>query len=166
MVRRGFWAAMRDGIFRSFWMVHWMVHSETVRSSGTLLCRLAAVISGNLTACLFSIFFITFFIVLGLPETILRCGMTNFRRLFDFAQRPSMDTLWRPSRLAISAVDIPSSFQEKIRTLSSFFSFPAGRGTMERLQNQSRQGGPDKRRKTPHFHSQFSGTWSDFWGFL
>jgi hypothetical protein len=34
-----------------------------------------------------------------------------------------MDTLYHPSRLAISVMDIPSSFQDKIRALLSFSNF-------------------------------------------
>jgi hypothetical protein len=65
--------------------------------------------------------------------------MTNFGRPFDFAQRRSIDALCRPSRLAISAVDILSSFQDKIRALSSFFSFPGGGGAFQSAISQNRK---------------------------
>jgi hypothetical protein len=44
-----------------------------------------------------------------------------------------MDALCHPSRLAIFADDIPSSFQARIRAFSSNFSFPGVQTTFSRL---------------------------------
>jgi hypothetical protein len=117
-------AAPRLGIFRSICSVCWMVCSETTRNSATLLWISAAVIMRSSITCLLRFVFRVLSIFCGLPEPFLQGGVMRLGRTLAFATRQLIDNLCLPSRLVISSVETPSSFQAKIRVFSSIFSIP------------------------------------------